>query len=156
VGAEVAEVIDCATVTFFTCTYNMKTEAIRTIIIFLKSTFFNKEYHMGNPIIILFFRPLRYLDPGSGSILIQLVIAALGGGLFFLFKNQWKQWFKKGKKDGKSTSSKSKTTKLFTKKQAELPKKCPNCGQMINPQKVNWLDDDTAECDKCGETLERK
>ncbi len=34
------------------------------------------------------YSPILYLDPGSGSILIQLVIAALlGGGLFI--RSQW-------------------------------------------------------------------
>ena len=34
------------------------------------------------------YTPLPYLDPGSGSILIQLVVAALlGAGLFF--RSQW-------------------------------------------------------------------
>jgi hypothetical protein len=47
--------------------------------------------------LIQFFRPLRYLEPGTGSILIQLVLAALGGGLFFFVKSKWNEWFKKGK-----------------------------------------------------------
>ena len=34
------------------------------------------------------FSPILYLDPGSGSILIQLAVAALlGGGLFI--RSQW-------------------------------------------------------------------
>ena len=32
--------------------------------------------------ILIFLRPLRYLNPGTGSILVQLIVAALGGGLF--------------------------------------------------------------------------
>jgi hypothetical protein len=47
--------------------------------------------------IIIYFRPLRYLEPGTGSILIQLIVAALGGGLFFFIKSKWNSWFKKGK-----------------------------------------------------------
>jgi hypothetical protein len=47
--------------------------------------------------LIQFFRPLRYLEPGTGSILIQLILAALGGGLFFFVKSKWNEWFKKGK-----------------------------------------------------------
>jgi hypothetical protein len=43
------------------------------------------------------FSPLFYLDPGSGSILIQMVIATLlGGGIFV--RSQWariKKWFGK-------------------------------------------------------------
>lgn len=31
---------------------------------------------------------LLYIDPGSGSYLLQLIIAAVLGGLFF-FKNLW-------------------------------------------------------------------
>lgn len=52
--------------------------------------------------IIIFLRPLRYLEPGTGSILIQLILAALGGGLFFFIKSKWNSWFKKGKNKGKS------------------------------------------------------
>jgi hypothetical protein len=46
-------------------------------------------------------RPLRYLDPGTGSIIIQVIAAALGGGLFFLFRAKWNDWFRKGKKKEK-------------------------------------------------------
>jgi hypothetical protein len=31
--------------------------------------------------INLFFKPVFYLDPGSGSVLIQIIIATLLGGL---------------------------------------------------------------------------
>jgi hypothetical protein len=34
------------------------------------------------------FTTLLYLDPGSGSYLVQMIIAAILGGLFF-FKNLW-------------------------------------------------------------------
>jgi hypothetical protein len=53
--------------------------------------------------IIIFLRPLRYLNPGTGSVLIQLVIAALGGGMFFFIKSKWNAWFGKGKKTSKSS-----------------------------------------------------
>lgn len=36
------------------------------------------------------FSPLRYLDPGSGSYIFQLLIAALMGALFLL-KVYWRQ-----------------------------------------------------------------
>ncbi len=52
--------------------------------------------------IVIFLRPLRYLEPGTGSILIQLILAALGGGLFFFIKSKWNSWFKKGKNKPKS------------------------------------------------------
>jgi hypothetical protein len=42
---------------------------------------------------------LLYIDPGSGSYLIQMIIAAILGGLFF-FKNMWwkiKSFFTRGK-----------------------------------------------------------
>lgn len=42
---------------------------------------------------------LLYVDPGSGSYLIQMIIAAVLGGLFF-FKNLWwriKSFFSKRK-----------------------------------------------------------
>jgi hypothetical protein len=44
---------------------------------------------------------LLYVDPGSGSYLIQMIIAAILGGLFF-FKNLWwkvKAFFWKPKKE---------------------------------------------------------
>ena len=53
--------------------------------------------------ILIFLRPLRYLNPGTGSILVQLIVAALGGGLFFFIKSKWNAWFKKGKKKQKPT-----------------------------------------------------
>ncbi len=42
-----------------------------------------------------------YIDPGSGSYLIQVIIAAVLGGLFY-FKNLWlkiKSLFAHGKKE---------------------------------------------------------
>ncbi|WEK38192.1 MAG: hypothetical protein P0Y53_11860 [Candidatus Pseudobacter hemicellulosilyticus] len=44
---------------------------------------------------------LLYVDPGSGSYLIQLIIAAILGALFY-FKNLWwriRSFFSKTKKD---------------------------------------------------------
>jgi hypothetical protein len=44
---------------------------------------------------------LLYIDPGSGSYLVQVIIAAILGGLFY-FKNLWlkiKSFFVRGKKD---------------------------------------------------------
>ena len=44
---------------------------------------------------------LLYIDPGSGSYLLQAIIAAVLGALFY-FKNMWfkiKSFFIKGKKD---------------------------------------------------------
>jgi hypothetical protein len=44
---------------------------------------------------------LLYIDPGSGSYLVQMIIAAVLGGLFF-FKNLWwkiKSFFTKSKTD---------------------------------------------------------
>ncbi len=97
-------------------------------------------------------KPDRYLDPGSGSLLVQLIIAALGGGLFFFIKSQWNKWFKKSKGDEKN---KAQTLKSNTKI-IKFPKKCPNCGNIIDPKNIKWLDEKTAECNKCGETLEGK
>ena len=45
-----------------------------------------------------------YIDPGSGSYLIQAIIAAVLGALFY-FKTIWwkvKSFFKKPKKDDKN------------------------------------------------------
>ncbi len=44
---------------------------------------------------------LLYIDPGSGSYLVQAIIAAVLGGLFY-FKNLWfriRSFFGKGKKE---------------------------------------------------------
>ena len=43
-------------------------------------------------------RPLSYLDPGSGSYLLQLLIAALLGGLFALrmYWGRIKSFFQRG------------------------------------------------------------
>jgi hypothetical protein len=44
---------------------------------------------------------LLYIDPGSGSYLVQVIIAAILGGLFY-FKNLWlriKSFFMKNKKE---------------------------------------------------------
>ena len=42
-----------------------------------------------------------YLDPGFGSMIIQLVVAMIAGvgAVWLLFKNKIKGWFRKGKKD---------------------------------------------------------
>ncbi|HMH23728.1 MAG TPA: hypothetical protein VK563_18205 [Puia sp.] len=45
---------------------------------------------------------LLYIDPGSGSYLVQVIIAAILGGLFY-FKNLWrrfKAFFTRGGKEG--------------------------------------------------------
>ncbi len=49
---------------------------------------------------------LLYIDPGSGSYLIQVIIAAVLGALFY-FKNLWfriRSFFIKNKKDDPSTN----------------------------------------------------
>jgi hypothetical protein len=54
-------------------------------------SFFN--FHTAGEILGLFRPPLEqraYLDPGSGSFLIQLLVAALLGGLFLL-KTYWRK-----------------------------------------------------------------
>ena len=43
----------------------------------------------------------EYIDPGTGSLIIQIVIAGFVGGVFLL-KVYWrrvKAWFSRGKKD---------------------------------------------------------
>lgn len=50
------------------------------------------------------FEYFLYLDPGSGSYLVQMIIAAILAGLFF-FKNLWwriKTFFTRGKKNPSS------------------------------------------------------
>jgi len=47
---------------------------------------------------------LLYIDPGSGSYLVQMIIAAVLGGLFF-FKNLWwkiKSFFTRSKESNPS------------------------------------------------------
>jgi hypothetical protein len=49
---------------------------------------------------------LLYIDPGSGSYLVQMIIAGVLAGLFY-FKNLWwkvKSFFTKGKRDSASES----------------------------------------------------
>jgi hypothetical protein len=51
---------------------------------------------------------LLYIDPGSGSYLVQMIIAAVLGGLFF-FKNLWwkiKSFFTRSKEPNPSTKKK--------------------------------------------------
>jgi len=51
---------------------------------------------------------LLYIDPGSGSYLVQMIIAAVLGGLFF-FKNLWwkiKSFFTRSKEPDPSTKEK--------------------------------------------------
>jgi hypothetical protein len=56
------------------------------------------------------YSPARYLDPGSGSILIQLIIAGLlGGGI--LLRTFWGKIFpKKRKPEDTTTESESEDT----------------------------------------------
>jgi TRAP-type uncharacterized transport system fused permease subunit len=47
---------------------------------------------------------LLYIDPGSGSYLVQVIIAAILGALFY-FKSLWwkiKSFFTKNKKDDRA------------------------------------------------------
>jgi len=49
---------------------------------------------------------LLYIDPGSGSYLVQMIIAGVLAGLFY-FKNLWlriKTFFSKSKKDNTTES----------------------------------------------------
>jgi hypothetical protein len=53
----------------------------------------------------MFSHTLLYVDPGSGSYLIQMIIAAVLGGLFY-FKNLWwsiKSFFSRKKKEEDKT-----------------------------------------------------
>lgn len=108
-------------------------------------------------IIIHLLKPTTaYLNPGTGSILIQLISAAIGGGLFFLIKGQWKKWFKKNKKDETGTVDINKNGKAKSTTKIVLPPKCPNCKEKIDTHLVKWIDEHTARCSKCGELLETK
>ena len=60
-----------------------------------------ENYLLTDPFIIStvgMTRPLAYLDPGSGSYLLQLLIAALLGGLFALrmYWGRIKSFFRRG------------------------------------------------------------
>jgi len=107
-----------------------------------------------------------YLDPGSGSFLLQLLIAgiaALGLGI----GTQWariKRFFNKNKAQAKSAddeddedyvdapvataaASAAEPTRTHS---AHLPVKCPTCGAAVRPNEVKWLDEITIECQYCG------
>ena len=108
---------------------------------------------------------LLYLDPGSGSFLIQLLIAGLAG-LGLAIAVSWtriKRFLSRKKKveadededeeSGLLTISGEKSansSSSVSKPSAHLPTKCPSCGAAIRPNEVKWLDDITAECRYCG------
>jgi hypothetical protein len=39
-------------------------------------------------------------------------------------------------------------------KKDRLPGKCPQCGGIVHPQEVDWIDSTKASCDYCGSILE--
>ncbi len=39
-------------------------------------------------------------------------------------------------------------------KHPPLPTHCPRCGAPVHPAEVDWIDQNTAECDYCGTTLQ--
>ena len=58
--------------------------------------------------LLIFILPTKayaYLDPGTGSIIIQSIIAAMATGLFALsgYWNKIKSFFKRNKKKDKET-----------------------------------------------------
>ena len=94
------------------------------------------------------FRPMAYLDPGSGSFLIQLAIAALLG-LGVALRASW------GKIKGafgikpKPEDDDIEDEDRVDKSLLVLPTKCPSCGAAVRSNEVKWLDDITAECNYC-------
>jgi ribosomal protein L32 len=112
---------------------------------------------------------LLYLDPGSGSFLIQLLIAGIAGAGIAIAAS-WskiKRWFNRNKaktdeelededdESGLLTVSSEKSSNasspiLKSSSSAHLPTKCPSCGAVIRPHEVKWLDNVTAECRYCG------
>lgn len=107
--------------------------------------------------VINFLKPSQaYLNPGTGSIIIQLISAALGGGLFFLIRSQWKHWFKKKSKDGSEPEVDPDQAKATFAIHGALPKKCPNCKKPISATGIEWIDDESAKCPHCGEVIETK
>jgi hypothetical protein len=112
---------------------------------------------------------LLYLDPGSGSFLIQLLIAGIAGaGIAIAVSwSKIKRWFNRNKaktdeeledEDVESellTASSEKSSNasspiLNPSSSAHLPTKCPSCGVAIRQHEVMWLDNVTAECQYCG------
>jgi hypothetical protein len=112
---------------------------------------------------------LLYLDPGSGSFLIQLLIAGIAGAGIAIAAS-WskiKRWINRNKaktdeeledEDVESellTTSSEKSSNasspvLKSSSSAHLPAKCPSCGAAIRLNEVKWFDDITAECRYCG------
>ncbi len=112
---------------------------------------------------------LLYLDPGSGSFLIQLLIAGIAG-LGIAIGASWskiKRWLNRNKakteeeledEDIESeliiTSSEKLSNAsspiLKSSLSAHLPTKCQSCGATIRPDEIKWLNDVTAECRYCG------
>jgi len=41
----------------------------------------------------------------------------------------------------------------FEKKRPPLPLKCDSCGAAIHPDEVEWIDDNTIECNYCGNMI---
>jgi hypothetical protein len=39
-------------------------------------------------------------------------------------------------------------------KQGRLPTNCTQCGGIVHPKEIEWIDDTTACCDYCGSVLE--
>ena len=46
--------------------------------------------NLNNPLLFVFHTGLAYLDPGSGSFILQLLIATLLGALFIM-KTYWQR-----------------------------------------------------------------
>jgi hypothetical protein len=45
------------------------------------------------------------------------------------------------------------STKPETASRVPLPTRCPECGGPVHPGEVEWLDENTAECEYCGNPL---
>jgi len=114
---------------------------------------------------------LLYLDPGSGSFLIQLLIAGIAG-LGIAIGASWskiKRFLNRNKKKTETdddededieievaTAPDKQVTRLNEQQltsSARLPEKCSSCGAGIRPNEVKWLDDVTAECHYCGSVI---
>ncbi|KAF0107354.1 MAG: hypothetical protein FD146_1832 [Anaerolineaceae bacterium] len=113
-------------------------------------------FFLAGPLLFVLTSLPLYLDPSSGSILLQLLIAGLAGaGLFISMSwKRIKRFF--GRKVENETEDdddgdeeeidKPRSTKLSV----HLPAKCPTCGTAVRPNEVKRLDDVTVECQYCG------
>jgi hypothetical protein len=114
-------------------------------------------FHLAGVLLSILGDKQAYLDPGSGSFLLQLLIAGLLGLAIFV-RLQWrriKKLFgfapKEQEEDEVVTSVESEASVEPSplKPHVTLPTKCPSCGAAVRSKEVKWLDEITVECNYC-------